>query len=117
MKKALYRWLPIIFGCHCRADRSFYWKGKQFPLCARCTGELAGIVASIFCFFFVQLDWRVALVILLPMIVDGFVQALTRYESTNVRRFVTGALFGFGLYQLFAYTTVLAFQYGYSLGH
>ena len=38
----LYKWLPIVFGCHCRPDRSFYWKGKKFPLCARCTGELAG---------------------------------------------------------------------------
>ena len=38
------RWLPVFFGCHCRSDRSFFWKGKQLPICARCTGELAGIL-------------------------------------------------------------------------
>ena len=42
----LYKWLPITFGCHCRADRSFFWKGKQLPICARCTGELVGMVAA-----------------------------------------------------------------------
>lgn len=115
MKQALYRWLPRIFGCHCRADRSFYWKGEQFPICARCTGELLGILAAAVSFFFVQADWRIALLMLLPMVADGFTQLLTRYESTNPRRLVTGCLFGFGLYELFAHSTVMAFWYGYSM--
>ncbi|PQL91928.1 DUF2085 domain-containing protein [Apibacter adventoris] len=24
--------------CHQKPERSFFWKRKQFPLCARCTG-------------------------------------------------------------------------------
>ena len=24
--------------CHQRPDRSFFWDGQQFPVCARCTG-------------------------------------------------------------------------------
>lgn len=31
---------------------------------------------------------------MLPLIVDGFVQRLTPYESTNIRRLITGILFG-----------------------
>ena len=46
--KFITKYLPIIFGCHCRADRSFYCKNKKFPICARCTGELIGIIVSIF---------------------------------------------------------------------
>ena len=41
------RFLRIFFGCHARPDRSFYWNGKPFPICARCTGELAGMIAGI----------------------------------------------------------------------
>ena len=29
-------------GCHQRADRSFFWHGYQFPICARCTGVVSG---------------------------------------------------------------------------
>ena len=43
----LYRWLPIVFGCHCREDRSFHIRGRRLPLCARCTGELAGILGCL----------------------------------------------------------------------
>lgn len=31
---------PIIFGCHRRPERSFFYKGRQFPICARCTGGI-----------------------------------------------------------------------------
>ena len=55
MKAWLYQWLPIVFGCHCRADRSFFWRGRQFPLCARCTGELAGFLCAIPAGFFALL--------------------------------------------------------------
>ncbi len=91
------RWLPIVFGCHCRPDRSFYCKGRQFPLCARCTGELLGIVAAIFLFPFCAPPVWAALPALLPLVADGFAQRLTRYESTNLRRLATGLAIGWGL--------------------
>lgn len=115
MKQWLYRWLPIIFGCHCRADRSFHFRGEPFPICARCTGELAGILTGIPMFLFFRLNPWVAAGLLVPMVVDGFVQLLTRYESTNTRRFATGFLFGVGLYTLFAYSVLAAFWFGYGL--
>lgn len=115
MKAWLYKWLPIIFGCHCREDRSFYYKGEKFPICARCTGELVGILFSLFSCFFFRLSIPVSILILLPMIVDGFVQLKTSYESNNRRRFVTGFLFGYGLFMLFIITTIMAFQFGVGL--
>lgn len=115
MKSSIYKWLPIIFGCHCRKDRSFHYKGQRFPICARCTGELAGIILSIFSCFFFRCSLLISLLLLIPMIIDGFMQSLTSYESTNFRRFVTGLLFGYGLFMLLAITTIIAFNFGFNL--
>ncbi|MEI3349189.1 MAG: DUF2085 domain-containing protein [Dysosmobacter sp.] len=40
-------------GCHQRPDRSFFFHGKQFPVCARCTGVFLGecICCSLSCVF------------------------------------------------------------------
>ena len=92
----LYRWLPIIFGCHCRPDRSFFYKGRQFPICARCTGELVGMLLSpVWLIAFGLPDWR---------------------QSGNLRRLVTGMLFGFALIGLLAVSTVYVAQLGYRIG-
>lgn len=111
-----YKWLPRIFGCHCRADRSFhYMRGGhrcKAPICARCTGELFGILTGIVWTFFGLPDWRILAVMLIPMILDGSVQLLTRYESTNLRRVVTGFFFGIGLWGLL----VLSLQASFRLG-
>lgn len=90
-----YKWLPVVFGCHTRPDRSFFWKGRQFPLCARCTGELVGGLFAILIF---QMGhpplWGLVLG-MLPLLIDGYVQLKTSYESTNPRRLITGLLFGY----------------------
>lgn len=111
-----YKWLPIFFGCHCRADRSFYYKGKKFPVCARCTGELAGIIVALAVGLFYRLSVYAAAAIMVPMLIDGTIQMLTRYESTNLKRFVTGALFGYGLMMLIILSTIWAFNFGVGLG-
>ena len=74
-------------------------------------GILAGVVCC--CFFRLSLMWAVLLMV--PMVVDGFVQLATSYESTNPRRFVTGLLFGYGLWMLFVITSIMAFEFGYHL--
>ena len=112
MRSFLYRWLPRFFGCHCRADRSFFFRGQQFPICARCSGELVGmIVSAVLLPLWMPPAWGAGLM-LLPLILDGGVQALTRYESRNLRRFVTGLLFAVGLITLF----VRSSAYVYGLG-
>lgn len=45
----------------------------------------------------------IVLLMTLPLIIDGGVQRLTSYESTNLRRLFTGILFGIALIFLFIY--------------
>ena len=111
-----YKWLPIIFGCHCRDDRSFYFNNKKFPICARCTGELVGILTGLITYCFWHIKWQIAILILPPMIADGFLQSITSYESNNLKRFVTGFMFGYGLAVLFLYSTVFTFMSGKKIG-
>lgn len=53
---------------------------------------------------------------MIPMIADGFLQLLTSYESNNLKRFITGFLFGFGLAMLFVIATIKAYNYGSEIG-
>ena len=116
MKEWLYKWLPIIFGCHCRDERSFHYKGEQFPICARCTGELVGMIAALFSCFFFQLQVWMCILIMIPLIVDGTVQMFTKYESNNRRRFITGFLFGYGLFMLFAISMIVVTELAIKMG-
>lgn len=116
LRRWLYRWLPVVFGCHCRADRSFYWHGEKFPICARCTGELAGmLLCAVSGWFFLPPVWLAA-VLLVPMLADGFAQLCTRYESTNLRRLFTGTLAGYGGLSLAVLHTAALVRFGYGLG-
>lgn len=110
------KWMPIVFGCHCRPDRSFFWKGKQFPVCARCTWEAVGMLICIPLFLVWRPDIRISFALMIPMLIDGFTQKLTSYESTNFRRFVTGFLFGIGLVGIIADTTIFCFSSGVEYG-
>ena len=112
MKAFLYRWLPIVFGCHCRPERSFRYKGEPFPICARCTGELIGMIAAIASYGLYHPPLWILLLLAVPMLIDGFTQRLTAYESRNVRRLWTGTLFGYA----FAALIIMSFVYVYHLG-
>ena len=84
--------------CHRYPERSFFWNGRQFPLCARCTGIYVGFcIAPIFWFGWVipTLLWSVLLI--LPTAIDGFTQAYLHRESTNWLRMSTGLVAGAGL--------------------
>lgn len=116
MRRWCYRWLPILFGCHCRPDRSFFVGGTQLPLCARCTGELAGILAGLATYGLVHPTPLLAALLLVPLVVDGGVQMLTAYESGNLRRLATGLLFGYGLAVLFLASTFWCLAFGQGLG-
>lgn len=112
------KWLPIIFGCHCLPERSFYIKGKKFPICARCTGELVGIfIAIITASFMSIMPIYLLLLMLVPLILDGYIQLTTSYVSTNSRRFFTGLIFGYSLTTLFFRSTYATFKYGVQIGY
>ena len=40
-------WCSKYWGCHQMPERSFFFKGYQFPVCARCTGMIVGYFLSI----------------------------------------------------------------------
>ncbi len=61
---------------------------------------IAGIPIAA-CFGCPELRW--VLLLMLPMLFDGFLQLLTRYESGNYRRLFTGFLFGIALIFAFIY--------------
>lgn len=97
MNKSKIEWV----ACHRKPERSFFYKGKQFPICARCTGIYIGYI-SIFVFAFtlksVPVLW--SMVLLLPALADGLTQAFYHRESNNILRLITGIMFGVGLSSL-----------------
>lgn len=102
MSRKLKIWLKMMeigarLGCHQRADRSFFIKGFQFPLCARCTGLLAGYVGALFLFHYIVIPYWAYGILILPMAVDGGTQYMGWRESVQPLRFFTGLLGGYGL--------------------
>lgn len=110
------RWLRLMkigekTGCHQRYDRSFFLEGKQFPVCARCTGVLIAYFISILRYVVVcykkhsfrypsrlgKQSHVLALFGCLTMLIDWTIQAAHVKESTNKRRLITGFLGGLGL--------------------
>ena len=113
----LYIWLPRLMGCHRREDRSFHWRsGLPFPVCARCTGMLCGMLAAACTAWLWAPPVWVQLVMLVPMVADGVIQLRTSYESTNPRRLVTGLLFGYAMVMLFISISHGLFMFGVMLG-
>ena len=89
--------LKLSFGCHQLAHRSYFYNGKQFPICARCTGIFTGYLIGIaFAIIWGHLSLMVSLLLILPLAIDGSLQYITKRESTNNRRLVTGILAGVG---------------------
>lgn len=116
MVKGIYKWLPIVFGCHCRADRSFFYKGRQFPVCARCTGLLLGFLFALATVFLYTPPVYVLVIALVPMILDGLIQRFTPYESGNIRRLLTGLLFGYAAICLLVLSVEAVFLLGREVG-
>lgn len=116
MKRFFQKYLPIFFGCHTRDDRSFFFKGKKFPICARCTGELIGIILAPFLLIFYKPSFYFSLIIMIPMLLDGFIQLLTKYESNNTKRLITGILFGYALCNIFIMSVIFAYKSGQAFG-
>ena len=88
--------------CHRKPERSFFIKGHQFPVCARCTGfyiSMFSYFVYAYCFF---VNYNIyllifAIMLLIPTILDGLTQLLEYRKSNNTLRFITGILGGTGL--------------------
>lgn len=102
------KWLKFMaigkkLGCHQRSDRSFFVKGYQFPVCARCTGVLIGYVFAIPIILFLKSNIWIYISVCFCSItfIDWYIQFLRVKESTNFRRFITGILGGIGICLIF----------------
>ena len=96
------KFLAIAFMCHQMPERSFHINGKPLPLCARCTGILAGYFLGIILACITRCkNYLFVLLLIIPMIIDGWIQFIFKIESNNFRRFITGILGGIGIIYLF----------------
>lgn len=96
----IYQYLFLLgnrIGCHQRSDRSFFWHGYQFPICARCTGVLISYLVSIPLYFLFDGSYVVSLTTMGIMFLDWAFQFVGLLESTNFRRFITGICGGYGV--------------------
>ncbi len=84
--------------CHRKPERSFFYKGRQFPVCARCTGIHIGYMAYPFLLFkIIWFSFPMAVLLMLPTTIDGLTQAYLNRESNNWLRAITGFCAGVGL--------------------
>ncbi len=82
--------------CHLKASRSLTIRGNQFPFCARCFAIFLGMALGAILTNFRYIELKVWMIVggLLPIALDGGIQAISTYESTNALRLVTGGLAG-----------------------
>ena len=92
--------------CHQHASRSFFLHDNQMPVCARCTSIFLfiGLTAFFLMFFRVRISFLLIVLLIVPMGLDGTIQLVSSYESTNIIRFITGALAGMA--SVFAFDTI-----------
>ena len=88
--------------CHRKPERSFFIKGHQFPVCARCTGFYTGLLIFLLYTFFSTIEYTstlliLSMILLIPVSIDGFTQFFGLRQSNNTLRFITGFIGGIGL--------------------
>ena len=104
---------PIIRGvylsgdymCHQHSNRSFFINGNQMPYCARCTGIFLGLSFGFLvgALYRVRVGFALYILLVIPLALDGMLQLITPYESTNLTRIITGNLAGTFSSLIFAY--------------
>ena len=90
-------------GCHRLPERSFFFKGHQFPVCARCTGVAIGQLSAIIINAMKSVPLFASIAMLSIMGADWGIQEIGIKKSNNIRRLITGFLGGFGLFSIYAY--------------
>ena len=98
--------------CHRKPERSFFIKGHQFPICARCTGFYLSIISYTIFAYITPIIYTneyvfFGLILCIPTIIDGITQALGKRESSNTLRFITGLIGGIGLMIIVKYLKLI----------
>ncbi|MBP5492674.1 MAG: DUF2085 domain-containing protein [Clostridiales bacterium] len=107
--KGIRTWLCLMelgrrLGCHQREDRSFSFRGYQFPVCARCTGVFFGQLSGIVMLLLgIRITWIPVAVLVGIMGLDWGIQKAGILESNNYRRLITGIAGGLGAMYVYFY--------------
>ncbi len=118
-------------NCHQKHERSWEINGNQMPVCTRDVGIFLGaFIIGLLWFRFGHNRWTIrdtfisifpdeklnpiyetnkrnlmffslGLLCILPILLDGGLQAITNYESNTIKRILTGAIFGIGFMWFF----------------
>ena len=94
------------FICHRIPERTFNIRGHYFPVCSRCTGfYIAAFSYFIFVYYFyvqyTPILILLAILMIIPALLDGFTQLIGFRQSNNILRLLTGLIGGVGLAILF----------------
>ena len=92
-------YLSTVFVCHLDQCRTLKIRGKYLPICSRCTGIYLGIFSSLLLSIFYQ--GYLLLLLLIPLVIDGYLVYKKKRASNHQRRLITGLLFGLGLIYLY----------------
>ena len=105
--------INYFFLCHQIPERSFFFRGHQFPICARCTGILLGyIIGGLIALRYQHIPLEILILLLVPLGIDGCAQYLGFWESTNRRRLFTGILAGIATDFLLAKIVLMGIKHG-----
>ncbi len=92
-------WLKLMrvcsYTCHQKASRSYFIKRYQMPICSRCFGLSIGYLLAILAYNN-EIPLLIFILMPIPLILDGLIQLKTAYESTNLKRLITGIIAGIG---------------------
>lgn len=104
-------YLKYIVSCHQLTDRSLHLNGRQFHICARCTGIVTGLLFSpILVFMEHKISFYLFFVGAVIVSIDGITQLMKLRKSNNVLRLISGFLFGFPFLGFVLYVAKLLFQ-------
>lgn len=82
--------------CNGIPSRALHIGDFCFILCYRCSDVIIGMLAILY--YLRNKKPKIQYILLIiPMIIDGFLQLLTPYISNNSLRLITGILFGVGI--------------------
>lgn len=93
--------------CHRIPNRTLRFRGRYFPVCARCTGIYLGALFTILPHYFIKdshfsilTDYKylvlISFILMVPTLIDGTTQLLRWRKSNNFIRVVTGLSCGIG---------------------
>ncbi len=91
--------------CHQIASRSYFLNGNEMPFCARDLGLFIGVAMGFGLMAFIRYKMNPFFVLLamVPIGLDGGLQLVTSYESTNPVRMITGFVAGIAMAMLISH--------------